>query len=85
MIRDFISFDEPFKKMINQGMILGRSSFVYRIKGTNKFVTFEKRKEYQTIRINVDINLVNNDELNLNGFKHSRKGYKDAEFILNEG
>ncbi len=82
--RDFISFDEPFKKMINQGMILGRSSFVYRVKGTNKFVTFEKRKEYQTIRLNVDINLVNNDELNLKGFKNWRKGYKDAEFILNK-
>ncbi len=81
--RGFISFDEPFKKMINQGMILGRSSFVYRIKGTNKFVSFEKRKEYTTIRFNVDINLVNNDELNLEGFKKSRKEYTDAEFILN--
>ena len=81
--RGFISFDEPFKKMINQGMILGRSSFVFRINGTNKFVTFEKRKEYETIRLNVDINLVNNDELNLELFKKSRKEYLDAEFILN--
>ena len=81
--RGFISFDEPFKKMINQGMILGRSSFVYRVKDTNKFVTFEKRKEYKTIRLHVDINLVNNDELDLEGFKSSRKEYADAEFILN--
>ncbi len=82
--RDFISFDEPFKKMINQGMILGRSSFVYRIKGTNKFVSYDKRKEYKTTIINVDINLVENDELNLEGFKKSRKEYAKAEFVLNE-
>ncbi|MEC7864001.1 MAG: class I tRNA ligase family protein, partial [Bacteroidota bacterium] len=81
--RGFISFDEPFKKMINQGMILGRSSFVYRIKDTNKFVSFDKRKEHKTIRLNVDVKLVNNDELDLEGFKNSRKEYADAEFILN--
>ncbi len=82
--RGFISFDEPFKKMINQGMILGRSSFIYRIKDTNCFVSFDKRKAHKTIRLNVDINLVNNDELNINKFKNSRKEYEDAEFILNE-
>ena len=83
--RGFISFDEPFKKMINQGMILGRSSFVYRIKGTNKFVSYDNRKKYQTVRLNVDIKLVKNDELDLEGFKKSRKEYEDAEFILNTG
>ena len=82
--RGFVSFKEPFKKMINQGMILGRSSFVYRVKGSNKFVTFDKRKEYQTIRLNVDVNLVDNDELNIHEFKKSRKEYAGAEFILNE-
>ena len=81
--RGFIAFDEPFKKMINQGMILGRSSFIYRIKGTNKFVSFDKRKQYSVNRLNVDINLVHNDELDLEGFKNSRKEYADAEFILN--
>ena len=81
--RGFISFDEPFKKLINQGMILGRSSFIYRIKGTNKFVSFDKRKEYNVIRLNVDISLVYNDELDLDRFKNSRKEYFDAEFILN--
>tara|TARA_B100001250_G_scaffold71782_1_gene58109 strand:+ start:12248 stop:15016 length:2769 start_codon:yes stop_codon:yes gene_type:complete len=81
--RGLISFDEPFKKLINQGMILGRSSFVYRVKGTNKFVSFDKRKEHKTIRLNVDINLVNNDVLNLQEFKNSRKEYQDSEFILN--
>ena len=81
--KGLISFDEPFKKLINQGMILGRSSFVYRVKGTNKFVSFDKRKEYSTIRLNVDINFVNNDVLNLEEFKKSRKEYQDSEFILN--
>ena len=81
--RGFISFDEPFKKLINQGMILGRSSFIYRIKGTNKFVSFDKRKEYKVIRLNVDISLVQNDELDLDRFKNSRQEYFDAEFILN--
>ena len=80
----FIGFDEPFKTMINQGMILGRSSFVYRIKGTSKFVSFEKRKEYSTQRLHVDINLVENDKLNLEGFRAWREEYADAEFILGD-
>ncbi|MEE2931664.1 MAG: leucine--tRNA ligase [Bacteroidota bacterium] len=81
--KGFISFDEPFKKMINQGMILGRSSFVYRVKGTNKFVSYDNRRQYETVRLNIDTKLVNNDELDLEGFKKYRKEYKDAEFILN--
>ena len=81
---DCISFQEPFKKMINQGMILGRSSFVYRINDTNKFITFEKRKEYKTSRIHVDISLVDNDILDVEGFKKWRSEFNNAEFLLNE-
>ena len=81
--KGFISFDEPFKKLINQGMILGRSSFVYRIKDSNTFVTFDKRKEYKTARIHVDINIVDNDFLDIKKFKEWRKEFRDAEFILN--
>ncbi|MAO46689.1 MAG: leucine--tRNA ligase [Crocinitomicaceae bacterium] len=80
----FIGFDEPFKTMINQGMILGRSSFVYRVQGTSKFVSYEKRKEYSTQRLHVDINLVENDKLDLDGFKASREEYSNAEFILGD-
>ncbi len=82
--RGFIGFDEPFKKMINQGMILGRSSFVYRIKDTNTFVSFDKRKEHKTTRLHVDIDFVDNDVLDLEKFKNWREEYADAEFILNE-
>ena len=80
----FIGFNEPFKKMINQGMILGRSSFVYRIKDTNQFVTFEKRKEYQTARLHVDVNMVDNDVLDVEAFKKWRSEFSDAAFILND-
>ncbi|MDX1444904.1 leucine--tRNA ligase [Lishizhenia sp.] len=80
----FVPFDEPFQKMINQGMILGRSSFVYRIKDTNTFVTFGKRKEHQTTRIHVDINIVDNDKLDQEAFKNWRPEFADAEFILED-
>jgi len=82
--RGFIGFDEPFKKMINQGMILGRSSFIYRIKDTNTFVSFDKRKEHKTTRLHVDISLVDNDVLDIDAFKNWRAEYADAEFILND-
>ena len=82
--RGFIGFDEPFKKMINQGMILGRSSFVYRIKDTNTFVSFDKRKEHKTTRLHVDISFVDNDVLDIDAFKNWRAEYADAEFILND-
>ena len=82
--RGFVGFEEPFKKMINQGMILGRSNFVYRIKDTNTFVSFDKMKEYKTTRLHVDINLVNNDILNIDEFKNWREEYADADFILND-
>lgn len=80
----FISFNEPFKKMINQGMILGRSSFVYRDKASGKFVTAEKRHEFETSQLHADIHLVDNDKLDIEAFKKWLPEYKDAEFILSE-
>jgi len=80
----YINFNEPFKKMINQGMILGRSNFVYRDKDSGKFVSFDKRKEYKTARLNVDINRVDNDKLDTEAFKNWLPEYANAEFILNE-
>lgn len=80
----YIPFNEPFKKMINQGMILGRSSFVYRIKDTNTFVTYERRKEYETQRLYADISLVDNDKLDIEAFKNWLPEYASAEFIMNE-
>jgi leucyl-tRNA synthetase len=82
--KGLISFNEPFKKMINQGMILGRSSFVYRDKESNKFVSFGLRKEYKTTRIPVDINIVDNDVLDKESFKNWREEYANAEFITEE-
>ncbi len=80
----YIPFDEPFQKMINQGMILGRSSFVYRVEGENKFVSKSKRKEHKTIPIHADISFVEGDKLDIEAFKQWRPEFKDAEFILEE-
>ena len=80
----FINFDEPFKKMINQGMILGRSSFVYRIKDTNKFITNSLKSNYETIPLHVDISIVDNDKLDIEAFKKWRSDYANAEFICEE-
>ena len=80
----WVGFNEPFKQMINQGMILGRSSFVYRIQGTEKFVTFERRKEFQTQRLHVDINFVEGDKLDTDAFRKWRPEYANAEFVLGE-
>jgi leucyl-tRNA synthetase len=77
--------EEPFKKLINQGMIQGRSNFVYRIKNTNQFVSFGLRKAYDTTSQHVDINLVNNDVLDIEAFKQWRAEFADAEFILEDG
>ncbi len=77
--------EEPFKKLINQGMIQGRSSFVYRIKGTSKFVSFGLRNKYDTQRIHVDINIVDNDILDIEAFKKWQPDFAEAEFILEEG
>jgi leucyl-tRNA synthetase len=80
----YISFDEPFAKMINQGMILGRSSFVYRVKDSNKLVTASKKDQYEVAAIHADISLVDNDKLDIEGFKAWRPEFANAEFILED-
>jgi len=82
--------EEPFKKLINQGMIQGRSNFVYRLiddegRGTNTFVSHGLIKQYKTSPIHVDVNIVENEVLNLEKFKAWREDFKDAEFILENG
>ncbi|MCU4174604.1 leucine--tRNA ligase [Carboxylicivirga sp. N1Y90] len=77
--------DEPYKKLINQGMIQGRSNFVYRVKGTNKFVSHGLRKDYDVTDIHVDVNIVRNDELDMEAFKKWSPDYADAEFVLENG
>lgn len=77
--------EEPFQKLINQGMIQGRSNFVYRIKDTNTFVSYNLRKEYDTTPIHVDVNIVQNDILDVEAFKSWRPEYNNAEFILEDG
>lgn len=79
----YITFDEPFQKMINQGMILGRSSLVYKSLSKNTFYTLSK-KEANSIPLHVDISLVDNDKLNIEAFKNWREEYKNAEFICEE-
>lgn len=76
---------EPFKKLINQGMIQGRSNFVYRIKNTNTFVSYGLKDEYDTTEIHVDVNIVNNDRLDMEAFKAWMPDYATAEFILENG
>ncbi|ARS34921.1 leucine--tRNA ligase [Pontibacter actiniarum] len=76
---------EPFKKLINQGMIQGRSNFVYRINGTNKYVSFGLKDQYETSQLHVDVNIVENDVLDLEAFKNWRAENADAEFILEDG
>jgi len=76
--------DEPFKKMINQGMIQGRSNFVYRIKGTNKFVSYNLKDQHDSSAIHVDVNIVHNDILDIEAFRKWNPEYKDAEFILED-
>lgn len=77
--------DEPFKKLINQGMIQGRSNFVYRVNGTNKFVSLNLKDQYETTSIHVDVNIVDNDILDVEKFKVWRPDYAEAEFILEDG
>ncbi len=76
---------EPFQKLINQGMIQGRSNFVYRIKNTNTFVSLGLKEQYETTEIHVDVNIVNNDRLNIEAFKNWMPDYATAEFILEDG
>ncbi len=77
--------EEPFQKLINQGMIQGRSNFVYRIKNTNTFVSFNLKDQYDTMPIHVDISIVHNDVLDIEAFRNWSPEYKDAEFILEDG
>ncbi len=76
--------DEPFKKLVNQGMIQGRSNFVYRIKNTGKFVSYNLKKNYDVTEIHVDVNIVNNDILDIEAFRKWRPEYENAEFILEQ-
>ena len=77
--------DEPFRKLVNQGMIQGRSNFVYRIKNTNTFVSLGLKEQYDTTPIHVDVNIVSNDQLDLEAFKAWRPEYATADFILEDG
>lgn len=86
----FHNEEEPFKKLINQGMIQGRSNFVYRVldeegRGTNKFVSFGLRDQYNTIPLHVDVNIVHNDVLDTEKFKSFRPDFAEAEFVLEDG
>lgn len=77
--------DEPFKKLINQGMIQGRSNFVFRIKDTNTFVSLNLKDKFETTQLHVDVNIVSNDILDLEKFKNWLPDYANAEFILEDG
>ena len=77
--------DEPFRKLINQGMIQGRSNFVYRIKDTNTFVSAGLKDQYDTTPIHVDVNIVSNDILDLDAFRAWRPEFATAEFVLEDG
>ena len=81
----YVCEDEPFRKLLNQGMIQGRSNFVYRVVGTNQFVSYGLKDNYQTTQIHVDISLVRNDRLDTEAFKQWRPEYNDASFILENG
>ena len=81
----YVCEDEPFRKLINQGMIQGRSNFVYRVVGTNTFVSLGLKDQYDTTEIHVDISLVRNDRLDLEAFRRWRPDFADAEFILEDG
>lgn len=81
----YVCEKEPFKKLINQGMIQGRSNFVYRIKGSNRFVSYGLKEQYDTTEIHVDVNIVRNDRLDTEAFRKWMPDYSDAEFILENG
>ena len=81
----YVCEPEPFKKLVNQGMIQGRSNFVYRVVGSNTFVSYGLKGGYDTQEIHVDVNIVKNDVLDLEAFRQWRPEFKDAEFILEDG
>ena len=83
--RGFVNVEEPFKKLINQGMILGTSAIIYRISGTNKYVSKGLKQDYDVEEIRVDVNIVNSsDEIDVEKLRHWQPQYKDAEFILED-
>ncbi|GJM29007.1 MAG: leucine--tRNA ligase [Cyclobacteriaceae bacterium] len=82
---EIVPTDEPFQKLVNQGMIQGRSNFAYRIQDTNTFVSFNLRKEYKTTPIHVDIDLCRNDVLDIEAFRKWQPDLTDAEFVLENG
>jgi leucyl-tRNA synthetase len=80
----YVCKKEPFKKLVNQGMIQGRSNFVYRVKETNKFVSYNLKKDYDVTEIHVDVNIVSNDILDIEKFRAWRPEFSNAEFILED-
>ncbi len=82
--RGYVTVDEPYKKLINQGMIQGRSSLAYRINGTLQFVTHNQKDEYKTTAIHVDVGLVKDDILDLEAFRQWRPDLAEATFILDD-
>ncbi len=81
----YVCEKEPFRKLVNQGMIQGRSNFVYRIKDTNTFVSYNLKDKYDVTPIHVDVNIVSNDALDIDKFREWRPEYRNAEFILENG
>jgi leucyl-tRNA synthetase len=81
----FIKFDEPFRKLVNQGMIQGSSRFVYRIQGSNQYVSHGLRDQYKTDALHVDVNIVDGVELDIEAFRKWRDEFSDAQFILEDG
>lgn len=81
----YVCEDEPFRKLVNQGMIQGRSNFVYRIKDTNTFVSYNLKGNYDVTPIHVDVNMVSNDILDIDRFRAWRPEFADAEFVLEDG
>lgn len=81
----WVTTKEPFQKLINQGKILGRSNFVYKVRDENKFVSKNLKDQYDTIALHADVNIVENDVLDIEAFKNWRPEYKDAEFVLEDG
>lgn len=80
-----IGFNEPFKRLLNQGMIQGSSRFVYRVRGTNTFVSFSQKEQYEIDEIHVDVNIVDGVELDIQAFRNWRPEFETAEFILEDG
>jgi len=81
----YLNFDEPFRKLINQGMIVGESKFVYRERGTNRFISAGLKDKYETDQLHVWVNLVNGNELDTEGFRKWKPDFENAEFILEDG